>query len=66
VHGDSHLFRIDKPLVGSRSRRIIENFTRVETVGFPDTHWVRARVDPGDPNVFSFRQEVVTENLVKH
>ena len=66
VHGDSHLFRIDKPLVGSRSRRIIENFTRVETVGFPDTHWVRARVDPGDPNVFSFRQEIVKENLVKH
>jgi hypothetical protein len=66
VHGDSHLFRIDKPLVGSRSRRIIENFTRVETFGYPDTHWVRAIVDPRDPQRFSFRQEIVRENLVNH
>jgi len=66
VHGDSHLFRVDKPLVGARSRRIIENFTRVETFGYPYTHWVRAIVDPKDPNVFRFRQEIVKENLVNH
>jgi hypothetical protein len=66
VHGDTHVFRVDKPLLGSRSRRIIENFTRVETFGHPDTHWVRAIVDPGDPNVFSFRQEIVKENLASH
>ena len=66
VHGDSHLFRIDKPLVGTRSRRTIENFTRVETFGFPYTHWVRARVDRDDPNVFRFTQEIVKDNLVKH
>jgi hypothetical protein len=64
VHGDTHLFRVDKPLVGSTSRRIVENFTRVETFGYPDTHWVRAIVDPGDPQVFSFRQEIVKANLV--
>lgn len=66
VHGDTHIFRVDKPLFGSTSRRSIENFTRVETIGYPDTHWVRAIVDPGDPNVFSFRQQIVKENLVKH
>jgi len=66
VHGDTHIFRVDKPLVGSTSGRIIENFTRVETFGFPDTHWVRAIVDPKDPSVFSFRQEIVKENLVNH
>lgn len=66
VHGDTHTFRVDKPLVGSVSRRIIENFTRVETIGYPDTHWVRAIVDPHDPNVFSFRQQIVKENLVTH
>jgi hypothetical protein len=66
VHGDSHTFRVDKPLVGSTSRRMIENFTRVETVGHPDTHWVRAIVDPRDSNVFTFRQQIVKENLVKH
>lgn len=66
VHGDSHIFRVDKPLFGSASRRFIENFTRVETFGHPDTHWVRAKVDPADPQVFSFRQEIVKENLVDH
>jgi hypothetical protein len=66
VHGDTHTFRVDKPLVGSISRRMIENFTRVETFGYRNTHWVRVIVDPGDPNVFSFRQQIVKENLVKH
>jgi len=66
VHGDTHIFRVDKPLVGSISRRVIENFTRVETIGYPDTHWIRAIVDPKDPNVFSFRQQIVKENLVTH
>jgi hypothetical protein len=66
VHGDSHLFRIDKPLVGSTSRRSIENFTRVETFGHPYAHWVRGIVDPGDPNVFSFRQQIVDDNRVEH
>jgi hypothetical protein len=66
VHGDTHTFRIDKPLIGSTSKRMIENFTRVETIGYKNTHWVRAIVDPGNPNVFSFRQQIVKANLVKH
>jgi len=66
VHGDSHYFRIDKPLLGRSSKRRIENFTRVETFGNPDVHWVRARVDARDPNVFSFEQRIVKENLVRH
>jgi len=66
VHGDTHIFRIDKPLMGTRSRRIIENFTRVATFGHPDTHWIRATIDAGDPNVFRFRQEIVKANMVAH
>ncbi len=66
AHGDTHLFRVDKPLFGSASRRVIDNFTRVETIGYPDTHWVRAIVDPDDPNVFSFRQQIVPENRARH
>jgi hypothetical protein len=66
VHGDTHLFRIDKPLVGTSSKRAIENFTRVETVGYPDTHWVRVRIDPDDPNVFVFRQQIVNDNRAQH
>ena len=66
VHGDTHTFRVDKPLFGSNSRRMIENFTRLETIGFPDTHWVRVTIDPTDPNVFRIKQEIVKENRVNH
>jgi hypothetical protein len=66
VHGDSHYFRIDKPMLGSRDGRRIESFTRVETFGSPDVHWVRATVDFRDPNLFSFTQELVEQNLVVH
>jgi len=66
VHGDSHYFRIDKPLYGATSRRRIENFTRVETFGHPDAHWLRVTVDPNDPEVFTFRQRIVKENVVNH
>lgn len=66
VHGDSHNFQINKPLQGSKSKRRIENFTRVETFGSPDVHWLRASVNPEDPNLFSFQQEIVEANLVDH
>ena len=66
VHGDSHSFQINKPLFGSKSKRRIENFTRVETFGSPDVHWLRASVNFKDPNVFIFQQEIVEENLVDH
>jgi hypothetical protein len=66
VHGDTHLFRVDKPLVGTKSRRIIENFTRVETFGYPYTHWVRGLIDARDPNVFRFTPVIVKDNLATH
>jgi hypothetical protein len=66
VHGDSHYFRIDQPLLGSKSRRRIENFMRVETFGDPDVHWLRVSVDSRDPNVFTFRPQYVRKNLLRH
>jgi hypothetical protein len=66
VHGDSHYFRIDKPMIGSQSKRRIENFTRVETFGNPDVHWLRVTVDPHDPQLFTFRQQIVEKNLIPH
>lgn len=66
VHGDTHYFRIDKPLIGTKSGRAIENFTRVENFSTPDVHWLRVTVDPGDPQVFTFRQEIVSKNLFDH
>jgi hypothetical protein len=66
VHGDSHYFRIDQPLMGSRSRRRVENFTRVETFGNPDVHWIEVLVDVRDPNVFRFVPQYVRRNLQQH
>ena len=66
VHGDSHIFRVDQPLVSSKTGRVIENFTRLETFGTPDVHWVRVIVDVNDPNVFTIKPEIVKKNLVDH
>ena len=71
VHGDSHYFRIDKPLLDSTGKRI-ENFTRVETFGdnaangLNDVHWVKALVDPQSRDVFAFQTEMVPGNIVSH
>lgn len=64
LHGDTHLFRIDKPLYSLKTKRSFENFTRVETFGWPDTHWVRVTVDPNDPQLFRFKPEIVPGNAV--
>ena len=64
VHGDSHYFRIDKPMIGTRSGRRVESFTRVETFGELDNHWLHVTVHPNNPNVFAFDQRIVSANLV--
>ncbi|BBA34121.1 uncharacterized protein sS8_2169 [Methylocaldum marinum] len=66
AHGDSHYFRVDKPMKGSVSKRRIENATRVENFGADDVHWVRVVVDPKSPEVFSIHQEIVEKNLEQH
>ena len=68
VHGDSHYFRVDKPLSPLRVRgrppvTALENFTRVETFGSPYSHWVHVTVDAGDPSVFTFRPRIVGANV---
>lgn len=54
---------VDKPLYDQGTGQLVENFTRVETFGNPQVHWVRVVVDPDDPAVFSFHQQIVAANL---
>jgi hypothetical protein len=67
VHGDSHYFRIDKPLQDAGGRRV-QNFTRVETFGDHqenndnDVQWLRVDVDPSTRGVFSFQPQIVPAN----
>jgi hypothetical protein len=53
-----------KPLISAKTGRSFENFTRVETFGAPDSHWVRVIVNPADPQLFTFKPEIVSENIV--
>ena len=69
VHGDSHYFRVDKPLQDEQGRRL-ENFTRVETFGdnagngLNDVQWVKVYVDPRSREVFSYQPQIVPGNRV--
>ncbi len=62
VHGDTHVFRISRPLYNPKTRRIFQNFTRVEVFGDPDSHWVRVTVDPANPDLFSAEARTVPGN----
>jgi hypothetical protein len=62
VHGDSHYFKVDKPLNRSTGGGVLANFTRVETFGARNTQWVSATIDPSDPNLFVFEPRIVAAN----
>ncbi|WP_214413885.1 metallophosphoesterase [Sphaerisporangium fuscum] len=61
VNGDSHFFKLDKPLTDANNQ-VIQNVTRVQTFGSDQNHWVSAEIDPGDPDVFTFHQHIVAAN----
>lgn len=65
IHGDTHLFRVSKPLLSKKTKRFFQNFTRIEVFGDPDSHWVRVAVDPSNPALFTAEPMVVPENLPK-
>jgi hypothetical protein len=56
VHGDSHRFRLDHPLLDSAGAPVA-NLVRCETFGTPVVSWVRATVDSSDPQVFRFEPQ---------
>jgi len=68
VHGDSHYFRVDKPLLDSTGKRVT-NFTRVETFGdhqpnLGDVNWLKVNVDPSSREVFSYQPQIVNVDPV--
>ena len=62
MHGDSHYYKQDKPL-NSPSGKVLANFTRVETFGATNNHWVSATIDPKNPNLFVFEPRIVAANV---
>jgi len=62
-HGDSHYFRVDKPLMHEGTARdSIENLTRLEVFGARNMHGVRVEVDPKSEQVFRISQLIVKAN----
>ena len=66
VHGDTHLFRVDKALVSSGDGRPIENVTRLENFGEREVHWSRVTVDRAGPELFVVTPGIVAANVVPH
>jgi hypothetical protein len=62
IHGDTHEFHYDKPLIGARSGLPIDNLMRVEVPGSADVHWVRITADPAKTQLFSVEHVDVVEN----
>ncbi len=62
VHGDTHLFRINRPLLNPKTGRFFENFTRLETFGWPDSGWVRVAVNPASAQLFELHPEMLPAN----
>jgi hypothetical protein len=62
VHGDSHYFKVDQPLTSDKGT-VLANFTRVETWGASNVHWVSAEVDPTAPTLFTFRSMIVPADV---
>lgn len=59
VHGDTHFFKIDKPLYSPK--KLLPNLTRLQTFGSPMIHWVRVTVDATNANVFSIQPVIVKQ-----
>ncbi|NBT95056.1 MAG: hypothetical protein EBT47_08670, partial [Chloroflexi bacterium] len=70
VHGDTHFFKMDKPLMSNGADRdvreatgtILQNFTRVMTFGSPSVHWLKVEVDPSSRALFKVSPMMVPGN----
>jgi hypothetical protein len=63
VHGDTHYFKVDKPL--PNASHMLANFTRVQTFGSPNVHWVKVIVNAASRDVFTFQPQIVAANAMK-
>jgi hypothetical protein len=59
VHGDTHFFKMDKPLYSPS--RVLPNLTRLQTFGSPLLHWVKVTVDPASDTLFTVHPIMVRQ-----
>jgi hypothetical protein len=59
MHGDDHIYTVDRPLVRHGTGQRLENVVRLEVPGSPEVGWVRVIVQPGAKELFTFEKHVV-------
>jgi hypothetical protein len=62
AHGDTHMFRLDRPLRDARTGTALDNLIRVEVPGSPAVDWVRVDVDTADLALFRVHLPPVPAN----
>ena len=63
LHGDTHSYRVDQPLLRPDSSDTLRTFTRVETFGSPDVGWVRIVVDTINGRVAGVEPRLMPKRL---
>ncbi len=62
LHGDTHTFRVDKPISNPETGELLTNFTRVETFGHPRMHWVLITASSEDVDRFDIQPMIVSQS----
>ncbi len=63
INGDSHIFKVDKPLYADKAKeKLLLNFTRVQVFGEEYMHAVKITVNPEDAALFEIQQFWVPKN----
>jgi hypothetical protein len=63
VNGDSHKYIVDKPFIrDAKTRKVVENFTRVQVFGEQDMHAVKITINPTSSSFFYTEQLLVKGN----
>lgn len=55
IHGDTHRYRVDHPLLDPATHKPLRNFTRIESFGSPFVDWIKVSVDPAGARLLSIR-----------
>lgn len=63
VHGDTHLYQLNQPLLDLTGKKALDNFTRLEVPGYPFMGWVRVTVDRSEPRGLRFDRQAWNPQL---
>lgn len=62
IHGDTHTYRVDKPLVDPATGERFEHVTRLESHGSPWLGWTRVDVLPSSAEPFRFQPYLLSRD----